>query len=349
MRIVFGLYNINIKEYKPAELGIIDENSKDFTFAVKQRIFHIFWIPFFPVMRIYAIIDKNKNAYHASPDLKKILKNAGKHRTPWYSFALPIIGLTTLLSITIADKIERNQNRTSSENRMKEFVAHTSELSNHIKTGDILVLYLNHDWSSQEEQTFYDRLTICVDSISRDEYYVRSKMFNSQNSPTRIKNNDIVQYFIDNDSLPTSNVYIKDEILNFVGKTNPSSPYDGLNGGYELDGKKFVLHHKLSLNGPNLYIKTSSYRSNSIDLDLAYFGPIARIKNFKAIQGITESPVFSKVLANTENQIFHTSMTLPGVSEDSEAEFQLTIETEDGKEYKYHVKKHGTNFYCVLL
>jgi hypothetical protein len=348
MSIVFGLYNIKIKEYQPAELGITAESVKGCKIAVKQRIFHLFWIPFFPVMKIYALVDKDNQAYHASYELKKLIKKTGKHRTPWYSFALPIIGLVVLLIMLIKETVDNNHYRTLEENRMNAFCSYTSDLVQHIEKGDVLVMYKLFDWSSNEDNTYSDRLIFCVDSITPNEYYVKGKSISRKADDQPQSNLEFVQYFKDRDSLEPNKILLKDEVLNFATKRKSNPDDYGLEGGMDFNGDKYILHHKLSINRPNISLNESSFRSNSITLNVKYFGPIARIKDFKAIKGISGTPVYNKILSNQAYQSFNTAMTLNGVSQDDELEFQLTLETEEGKEYLYHVAKVGYNFYCVL-
>ena len=349
MAIVYGLYTINIKQYKPSDLGLNDESLKDYTFAVKQRIFHIFWIPFFPIKRIYALVDRNNVAYHASPELTHILKRSGKHRTPWYSFALPILAVVIVGGMWISDTLDQHRYKVNEEVRKTNFIEYTSALSQHIKKDDVLVLYSPDNWSSDENESYSKKLALCVDSIASDQYFLRSVVIGDYDGNILQSNEELVKYFIDNDYLTPNKVITKREMLDIVGKKPSTENKYGLDGGFDLNGTRYVLHHKIALHRPNLRMELSTYTQSAVTYSMIYFGPIARIKKFKEINGFAGTPVYNKILANQENVLFTTNLTLEGVSENDNLEFQLTLEDEDGKEYKFHVKKVGSSIYCTLL
>lgn len=349
MRIVFGLYNINIKHYKPSDLGLIDESIKEYTFAVKQRIFHIFWIPFFPVKRVYTIIDRHNVAYHASPELTHILKQSGRHRTPWYSFALPILAIVIVGGMLISETLVQHRYKVNEDLRKSNFIEYTSELSKHIKKDDVLVLYSPDNWSSDEHESYSKKLAMCVDSIASDKYFLRSVVIGDYDGNVLQSNEELVKYFIDRDYMSPNKVISKREILDMIGKKPSNENSYGLDGGIDWNGTRYVLHHKIALHKPNLRLEQSTNSMNSVTYSMIYFGPIARIKKFKEINGFAGTPVYNKILANQENVLFTTNLTLEGVSEDDNLEFQLTLEDEYGKEYKFNVKKVGYSIYCTLL
>jgi hypothetical protein len=349
MRIVFGLYNINIKQYKPSDLGITDESLKDYTFAVKQRIFHIFWIPIFPVKKIYALVDRNNVAYHATYDLKHVIKQSEKVRTPWYSFALPILAIIIVAGMWISDTIDQHRYKVNEEVRKDNFIEHTTELSKHIKKDDILILYSSGDWSSDESHSYGAKLALCVDSIVKNEYFFKAEAFGSYGENVPQTNEEFINYFKDPNSFFSNKVYTKSEILDFIGRKSSNENEYGLDGGYDLGGTRYILHHKIALNRPNLRMELNTTSMNEVTYSMIYFGPIARIKKFKKLNDFDGTPVYNKILANQENVQFTTNLTLQGVSEDDDLEFQLTLEDEDGKEYKFHVKKVGSSMFCTLL
>lgn len=81
---IYGWYSFLIKCYTPAELNIIGENLEGITFEVRQKIFHLFWIPFFSIGKIYAL-RKNGELYNLTEDYVTLLKSYSDAKTPWYS------------------------------------------------------------------------------------------------------------------------------------------------------------------------------------------------------------------------------------------------------------------------
>lgn len=93
--IVFGHNNFKIKSFSPRELGI-PENPGDqkITLEVRQRYFHLFWIPFFPIGKAYVVRKEgDSNMYEMPLELQHVLSQRDDIKTPWYSFALIFLAL----------------------------------------------------------------------------------------------------------------------------------------------------------------------------------------------------------------------------------------------------------------
>jgi hypothetical protein len=90
MRIVFGMYSFKIKSYSPEDLNISNDNKQDISFEVRQNVFHLSWIPFFSIGKIYGM-RKEGELYHIPDNLIALIKSKGKISTPWYSFLIPIL------------------------------------------------------------------------------------------------------------------------------------------------------------------------------------------------------------------------------------------------------------------
>ncbi len=349
MRIVFGVYNIGIKEYSPSELGITDEAAKPYTFAVKQRIFHVFWIPIFPLYKIYAMVDRAGTAYHAPAGIESMLRNAGRHKTPWYSFSLLILAVVVFSWIGITDAYERHQNQVAMQETKESFVAYSSQLTKKIQKGDVFVLFDAYDWSyDAEASSGGKKFVLLVDSIAGQKYFMHTAYFEGYDEGTPRTNEEIIQYLAASDSLLGLRTMTKKQLEAFQGTAKDNNDYY-ISGGANLNGTRYVLHHKLYMNRPNLSMETSSYSANELTLSMRYIGPVARILKFEAIEGISNGATYNKILANESNVQFQTQMNIAGVSGDDDFKFKLTLEDEDGKKYKYMVEKVGYNIHCTLL
>jgi len=349
MRIVFGVYNIGIKEYSPLELGITDEAAKAYTFAVKQRIFHLFWIPIFPLYKVYAMVDRAGTAYHAPTGIEQVLRNAGRHKTPWYSFLLLILAAVTVCGIGIVDAYESHQNKVETQASKESFAAYTSQLTKKIEKGDVFVFYDIYDWSYDAgNSTGAKKYVMLVDSISGGKYFMNTVSFEAYAEGVPESNEEIIQYLVSSDSLLGSRIVTKGLLNSFLGKAIDNGDYT-ISGGSTLNGVKYVLHHKLSINKPNLFMETNSWSSSEISLSMNYIGPVARIIKFQPIEGINGNAVYNKILANEKNVQFQTQMTINGVAGDDDFKFKLVLEDEDGKKYNYRVEKTGYDINCILL
>ena len=97
MRIVFGWNNFTIKSYKPKELGLTQEDTNDFRIEARQSYFHLFWIPFFGLGKKW-VIRKGSNTYELPAQYQhKVDEQNIRLRTPWYTFAGPLLILAGLI------------------------------------------------------------------------------------------------------------------------------------------------------------------------------------------------------------------------------------------------------------
>ncbi|WP_130736504.1 hypothetical protein [Flavobacterium sp. J27] len=111
MSLVFGWYSFKIKSYTAKDLQLNMEEWKESDFEVRQKVFHLFWIPFFSLGKIYAVRKQGK-LYEIPHLIITKINNKDTIRTPWYSFLLPILLITipiiTGVYIYIAESIMRH-------------------------------------------------------------------------------------------------------------------------------------------------------------------------------------------------------------------------------------------------
>jgi hypothetical protein len=116
MSFVFGWYSFKIKSFTATDLNISAEEWRNTTFEVRQKVFHLFWIPFFSIGKMYAL-RKSGKLYDLPTSIVNLLKAKQKYRTPWYSFFLPIALLTALLGggifINVAEYFMRRESDTT--------------------------------------------------------------------------------------------------------------------------------------------------------------------------------------------------------------------------------------------
>lgn len=133
MSVIFGWYSFKVKSYNAKDLELEEEKWKNSDFEIRQKVFHLFWLPFFSLGKVYAL-RKNGNLYDL-PELIQSRLKAKKVKTPWYSFFLPIALITGLIGfglfIYVAESIMKHKNHLRKkelyetsinevENRMKD-------------------------------------------------------------------------------------------------------------------------------------------------------------------------------------------------------------------------------------
>lgn len=99
--IIFGTGSLLIKRFSPADLNISkDETGDHITYEVKQKYVHIFWIPVFPIDKIWIMRQNGtKQAYELPKKIQYLIENekAKEIKTPitsWVFLLLIALGLT---------------------------------------------------------------------------------------------------------------------------------------------------------------------------------------------------------------------------------------------------------------
>ncbi|WP_299681725.1 hypothetical protein [uncultured Dokdonia sp.] len=113
MSVVFGWYSFKVKSYSVDELELKKEEWGNVTFEVRQKVFHLFWLPFFPIGKSYAL-RKNGELYELPEYIISRIKGGDKIKTPWYSFFIPvvlIVGLTGFALFMSISKYYMNRER----------------------------------------------------------------------------------------------------------------------------------------------------------------------------------------------------------------------------------------------
>jgi hypothetical protein len=151
MRIVFGHRNFKIREIHPQELGLIDNT--DFNIEIRQKYFHLYWIPFFGLGKIWAI-RKNGELYELPIEyIHEIKRRNIKVRSPWYTYTLPILICMGFLIYAVNERIEKNRWR---EDDMKYFTEKIQTLNHDIDNPKVNEFFtLNNTTEISSESAMY--------------------------------------------------------------------------------------------------------------------------------------------------------------------------------------------------
>lgn len=107
MYIVFGWNHFKIKTFDPFEIGLSQQADPHLKIEVRQHYFHLFWIPFFSLGKKWAI-RKNNELFEMPGVLKSTIKSREdiKVRTPWYTYAGPLLLAIIGFGFMINAKVE---------------------------------------------------------------------------------------------------------------------------------------------------------------------------------------------------------------------------------------------------
>lgn len=83
--VVFGWYSWLIRYYTPQQLGLVDSSWDNIRFEVRQKCFHVCFIPFFSIGKMY-VMRKEGQMYGVTPEFESHMRSVELHKTPWYSY-----------------------------------------------------------------------------------------------------------------------------------------------------------------------------------------------------------------------------------------------------------------------
>ncbi|MFN8417165.1 MAG: hypothetical protein U0U66_12615 [Cytophagaceae bacterium] len=130
--IVYGWNTFKLDSKKPSELGLPAEMDGQFTLVRRQKYFHLFWIPFFGIGKQWVIKKPNdKNFYEPTIELNTYLYKLDlKHKTPWYTYSLPLLLLAGGLLYVIGDTISSYQSKQRYKKQMAQELKEFTQLVN---------------------------------------------------------------------------------------------------------------------------------------------------------------------------------------------------------------------------
>jgi hypothetical protein len=151
MRIVFGHRNFKIREIHPQELGLIDNT--DFSIEIRQKYFHLYWIPFFGLGKIWAI-RRNGELYELPVEyIHEIKRRNIKVRSPWYTYTLPIMICLGFIIYTGNERIKQNNWHKQDMNFFTEKVQTLHHEIDSPKVNEFF--FLNNTANSNSESAMY--------------------------------------------------------------------------------------------------------------------------------------------------------------------------------------------------
>jgi hypothetical protein len=146
MLIVFGIRHFKIKSYSAAELGLTDPAWQNTRFEAVQKYFHLMYIPFFPVGKMIGTRGADGELYHLHPQVAAhISKYQLKHKTPWYSWLAPILGISGFIFFLASLLIGDHYRAIKKEKNLAEFNAEITAMIDHPSLNDYYRLAIDTD------------------------------------------------------------------------------------------------------------------------------------------------------------------------------------------------------------
>lgn len=106
--IVFGHNSFLLHGCKPSEIGLPAEVDQQYRIERRQRYAHLFWIPAFGIGKVWCLRDlKTNDLFHPNATILQFLNSLPlQDKTPWYTFALPLLALAIAIIAPIYMKID---------------------------------------------------------------------------------------------------------------------------------------------------------------------------------------------------------------------------------------------------
>ncbi len=122
--IVYGWNSFLLHKCKPSQLGMPAEIDATFQIERRQKYFHLFWIPFFGIGKVWLLRKHADNQlYEPTHELLSVLQSLSyNEKTPWYTFALPLLILAGSIIWFIGDRVSDYQRHKRYERETAERV-----------------------------------------------------------------------------------------------------------------------------------------------------------------------------------------------------------------------------------
>ncbi|WP_158977315.1 hypothetical protein [Cellulophaga sp. L1A9] len=344
--IIFGLRSLKLKSYSFEEIGIANENSPKSRVEYRQKYFHLFFIPFFPVKKFFALRKEDGKLYDLNYSLTYKIEDAikDKPKTPWYSFLVFILIFIMYFSIFCNLQYKSFKDKQSDiKNYEKKALQNKKELNN-LNTNYLIKL-------TPSNSPYYmyktDRFPLKVEKINGDSILLK-KLF-----PNKLKyssNKNLLEYYFINKNLVDS-IWIKKETLKSTiyldyDKVYESEKEVGLD--FFNENKKYIISDIESIEGRIvLQFIENKFNKEEISITLINYGEpceIIKIENVfdnymfpNNIKWSNQLPQYLKS-NNAIGEKFYLKGPNPNNGKYS-YNIIIHLKTIDNKIYKFQIKK----------
>lgn len=333
MRIVFGWNSFKIKSFSPFELGLSKTIENDFSIELRQSYFHFFWIPFFGIGKKWTI-RKGGKLYEVPAVYKDHIRQQQlPARTPWYTFAGPLLIVAGFIIYGINQQVEGIQSARYRKNSYENKVASLTEQLAHIN---------NHDYYwLQEKGASGSNVLLKVNEVKGNDIVfsmLTTGLSDYELSPLKM------QYLFDMKGDAAEKISISKQKM----QSAISLRYEDADKGADVlgDGRRFLTRDIYHLDGPLLADRGTGGMSNaslSIDiLNRGWPGTLTKITNLSG--GYKWTNDLPQEIGSAQNDYdYGGQFHLRGTNETSDRKYKVELTMLDSlqKEHKYIVEGEG--------
>lgn len=337
--IVFGWYSFKIKSFTQSDLGL-EPIDVDIEYQVRQKVFHIMYVPVFPIGKIFATVAQDR-LQPVSEVTLQLIKNKVKVRTPWYSFSVPLLLCVSLFVFYAHQEVKDYLYR---KHVREEFSLKQTQISNeleHLTEYHYIELRQVDNWITS---TIY---YLKIEDADATRIYA-SKIESGIgifDSPRKVRET----YTLLTDSLTKISISRNDfEKLKlddpevYLNRMTYGYKYP-MSSGFDLfgDGKRYVISDIHYFNGPVLSYSSKSWSSRTgFELFYDNYGDNVRLTRIENLEGFSTQ-------WNTEFPLYtgdHFSISATDISGlDSKYGIQLTFEDSLNNVFMFKAYKYGVH------
>ena len=335
-RIVFGTYSFRIKSFDPKQFGIVDEEIGNNPIEVRQKCFHLFYIPCLGVGKVY-VFRKGDELFTLSEEIIQRIKAKKRVRTPFYTFSAFILAFLILF----IDFATYEWNRSSSHSYYSD--KHEQQMERNLRIiGELDTTHYIKLLSAQYPETD-NGLYAKVHSVEKNFIVIQELRTGLSAYREQKVSHLIKDYYLKNkDHLRTDTITLND-LKNAICMSY-DSVFNRQAKGSDLfnNGKFYVIEYIERIDdGPTLRVDYPSVYQSNIDLHISNFGGECQLVKIENIVGDIKWETQLPKKLKTDDLSYTggiTGFSIDGTNyQNEDYSIILHLKTDDGTKYRYSV------------
>ena len=333
MSIVFGWNSFKVRSFTLAEVGVIKEAEPGLQFEVRQAYFHLFWIPMFGLGKRW-VVRKGGKMYEMPGDIKALAQRSLTGvRTPWYTFAGPILLFTAGLVYSGVNSFKDGQRHKSSVNLYKEEKEALTARLQHLTTNDFITI---ENRSHPSNHISY----LKVEEIKGDDVMVTQIECNCA-EPMKVEK----EYTQHAGTLPSAKVSLQ-KLLKAYPKDLDSMLGDAADrqtANLLNDDTRYIVKDVFRRFKPILKVYYANFHQNTIAIRCENTGWPATIAEIKNLTGnIDWSEIINTKVPYNDRLFGNYSLDGKKIKYQEPYKFVMTVKDTTGNLYKYELEGQGS-------
>jgi len=343
--IVFGWYSFRIKSFSHKDLDV-EPTDIAIEYQIRQKVFHIIYIPTFPIGKQYAI-KVHDNLFPVSKEIHEAIRKVDKVKTPWYSFSLPLLLCFSLFLFYSHQELREYLYREYVREEFKLKRRQISKEIEHLSKYHYIELRQVDNWNTSI--IYY----LKIEGVGGTKIYA-SKVesgIDFFDTPKKVRES----YNLLKDSLQKISVS-KDEFKK-LQLSDPDVYVNRMTYGYKYptdcgfdifgDGKRYIIADVFYLKGPVLAFSGKRYSSNQ-EFSLSYYnyGDKVELIKIRNLDGFSDN-WNTKLPLNVDDHFSISAESFSGL--DKKYGVQLIFKDSLKNVFTFDALKHGGHDFVQRL